>query len=100
MPRVSVCIGLVAEGIEVTRYNTEFINDDEIQIYPPGVELMYHAAGASRWINFTATQDTLQGVAQERVGRPLALPARGVESRQLHPGKRAYMRQLADDAFS
>lgn len=100
MPKDSVCIGLVAEGAEITRFNTEAIQDDEIQIYGPGVELMYHAAGASRWINFTAPQAALQRVAEARIGRPLMLPARGVASTRLHRGRRAYLRQLADDAFA
>ena len=31
MPDGSICIGFVAEGAEVTRYNTETIGPDEIQ---------------------------------------------------------------------
>ena len=100
MPRDSVCIGFVAEGADITRYNTEFIGADEIQVYGPGAELMYHAAGPSRWINFTSSQAVLQGVAQERFGRPLELPGRGVVSLRLQLGRRAYLRQLADDALA
>jgi hypothetical protein len=94
------CSGFVAEGAQVTRYNTELIGDDEIQIYGPGAELLYHAAGASRWINFTTPQAVLQNLAQERIGRSLALPSRNVVSIRVHPGRRAYLRQLADDAFA
>jgi AraC-like DNA-binding protein len=100
MPRDAVCIGFVAEGSEVTRYNTEFIRDDEIQIYAPGAELMYHATGASRWIAFTAPAAILQEIAQGRIERPLPLPRRGIVSVRLQPGRRAYLRQLADDALS
>lgn len=100
MPPDSVCIGFVAEGAEITRYNTQEIGEDEIQIYGSSAELMYHAAGASSWINFTAPQDVLQRVAHERTGRPLRLPRREVVSAQLSRGARNHLRQLAGDAFS
>jgi AraC family transcriptional regulator, ethanolamine operon transcriptional activator len=100
MPPDTVCIGFVAEGAEITRYNTEEIRDDEIQIYGASAELMYHAMGPSRWINFTAPQGVLQRLAQERCGRPLRLPQREVASARLNKGTRAYLGQLALDAFS
>lgn len=100
MPGDCVCIGMVAEGIEVTRYNTEAIADDEIQVYGPGVELTYHSRGASRWITFTVPQDVLQAAAEERFGTPLPLPRRGIAAFGLGRGKRAYLRQVADDAFA
>lgn len=100
MPRDAVCIGLVAEGAERTRYNTEAIDDDEIQVYGPGVELMYHAAGHSRWINFTVPETKLQAHANERAGRPLRLPRRGVVTMRLDRGGRARLRLLVHDAFA
>ena len=100
MPADSICIGLVAEGAELTRCNIELIGDEEIQLYSPGVELMYHAVGPSRWINFTAPNAMLQDVAQARGGRPLDLSVRGVMSLRLHQGQRAYLGQLAQDAFA
>ena len=99
MPQESVCIGMVADGIEITRYNTEFIAEDEIQVYSPGVELMYDSSGASRWITMTVPRSTLQAAAHERAGISLPLPRRGVAAFQLARGKRAYLRQVAEDAF-
>ena len=100
MPGDSICVGMVAEGLDVTRYNTEYIADDEIQVYSPGVELLYHAEGPSRWITFTVAQSALQQIALERIGRPMGLPKRGISAFKLPRGQRAYLRQLADDAFT
>ena len=100
MPKDCICIGMVAEGWRSTRYNTQSIDEGEIQVYGPGVELMYHAAGASRWINFTTSEAALQSAAGARLGRPLKLPVRGLASFRLSPGRRAYLRTLVDDAMS
>ena len=100
MPGDCICIGMVAEGLELTRYNTGRIGDDEIQVYAPNAELMYHATGASRWITFTAPAALLQSLAQERVGQPLELPRRGIVSARLGTGTRTHLRQLSDDAFA
>lgn len=100
MPEHLVCIGMVVEGTEVTRYNTEPILDDVVQVYGPGADLMYHATGASRWIAYTAPMMTLQEIARERFGRPLALPERGIAAIQLDRGQRGYLKQMVDDAFS
>lgn len=99
MPLDSVCIGMVADGLDVTRYNTEYIDEEEIQVYAPGVELQYHAQGPSRWITFTAPQGALQQAALDRTGQPLTLPRRGIAAFRLGVGRRNYLRQLADDAF-
>lgn len=99
MPGDSICIGMVADGVELTRYNTESIAEDEIQVYTPGVDLMYHATGASRWITLTAPLHKLQEAFDGRSGKPLALPTRGLTSFQLRRGGRAFLRQLADDAL-
>lgn len=99
MPRDVLSIGMVAEGAETTRYNTEFIGDDEIQVYGPGAELMYHAAGASRWINFTVHRETLAAAVWQRLRQPLTLPGRGVASFRLPPGRRLHLRQLAYDSI-
>lgn len=99
MPPDATCIGLLAEGAELTRCNIESFDEDDIQVYSPGIELMYHAAGPSRWVNFTAPQTVLQEVAKTRLGRPLELSMRGMVSFRLLRGRRAYLRQLARDAF-
>jgi len=100
MPQDMVCIGLMADGAEVTRYNTEAVGPDQIQIYPQGVDLLYHTSAASRWITFTVPQVRLQEAALARTGRPLRLPQRDAVSVQLPRGGRDRLVQLADDAFA
>ena len=99
MPRDSVCIGFLAEGADVTRCNIESFDEEDVQVYSPGVELMYHSSGASRWVNFTAPEAALQEAAQARMGRPLNLSMRGMVSFRLPAGGRAQLRQLVYDAF-
>jgi len=100
MPQGVICVGLMADGAELTRYNTASIGIDEVQIYPPGVDLLYHAAGASRWINFVLPQAQLQQMAVAGLGRPLRLPQGHAISVRLRPGLRGALVQLADDAFA
>ncbi|MCY1267398.1 Helix-turn-helix domain protein [compost metagenome] len=100
MPKEVLCIGLVAHGSEVVRYNTASIDTDEIQIYPPGSELLYHASGSSRWINFVVPEALLQSAAMDRTGRPLVLPEQGPVSIRLPVGGRRRLAQLAEDAFA
>ncbi|WP_144143763.1 helix-turn-helix domain-containing protein [Paraburkholderia sp. BCC1884] len=99
MPRDSICIGFMAEGGDVTRYNTVSIGEEDIQIYPVGVELLYHASASSRWINFTIPEERLQETAVARTGRPLELPGRFASSVRLRAGGRAALTCLADDAM-
>lgn len=99
MPRDTVCIGMVADGIETVRYNTASIGDDEIQVYPQGVDLLYHAVRASRWISFAVPEALLQSVAVACTGHPLKLPTRDAVSIRLPQGGRRYLTQLADDAL-
>lgn len=100
MPRGAVCIGLVAEGVGLTRYNTQPASNDAIQVYAPDAELMYHTTGASRWINFTAANDMLQHLSLAHHGRMLALPERGIMTARLPAERRACLQVLADDAFA
>ncbi|MDT4833772.1 Helix-turn-helix domain protein [compost metagenome] len=100
MPKDVVCIGLMADGAEVTRYNTAAIESDEIQVYPSGSDLLYHATGASRWINFIVPETVLQSAALAHAGRPLSLPKREAVSIRLPTGGRKHLAQLADDAFA
>jgi AraC family transcriptional regulator, ethanolamine operon transcriptional activator len=99
MPRDAICIGFVAEGCEVTRYNTSVIGEEEIQVYPQGVELLYHAVAASRWVNFIVPEERLQRAAMTRMRRPLKLP-RAVSSVRLQPGGRLFLTRVADDALA
>lgn len=100
MPPDMVCIGLVADGVEATRYNTATIEPDEIQVYPQGVDLLYHASAASRWILCTVPEAALQEVALARSGRPLRLPKRDALPLRLTRGQRGRLIRLADDAFA
>ncbi|MCY1418420.1 Helix-turn-helix domain protein [compost metagenome] len=100
MPKEVLCIGLVAHGSEVVRYNTASIDTDEIQIYPPGSEVLYHASGSSRWITFTVPEALLQSAAMARTGRPLLIPQRDPISIRLPVGGRCRLAQVADDAFA
>ncbi|WP_148715722.1 helix-turn-helix domain-containing protein [Chitinolyticbacter meiyuanensis] len=100
MPKGVVCFGVLADGFEATRYNTSMIERDTLQIYPSGIDLLYHAAGQSRWINFVALESQLQEIALEETGRPLTLPKRDATSLRLIPGQHAKLVQLVDDAFA
>lgn len=99
MPTDAVCIGFMAEGGDVTRYNTALIGADEIQIYPAGVELLYHASGSSRWVNFIVTEERLQQAAFARRGRLLELSRLAAYSVRLRAGGRLTLTCLADDAM-
>ncbi|MBO1113841.1 helix-turn-helix domain-containing protein [Bordetella petrii] len=99
MPRDALCIGFVAEGSETAKYNTAAIEADEIQIYPAGVELLYHASHASRWVTFTIPEDHLQKAALARRGQPLRISRSAVQSIRLRPGGRFALTCLADDAM-
>ena len=100
MPRDVVCIGMMADGAEATRCNIAPICPDQIQIYPQGVDLLYHASAASRWITFSIPQARLQQVAMARTGRPLRLPQGDFVSVQLARGRRGRLIRLADDALA
>ncbi len=100
MPKGSVCIGMMAAGAKTTRCNTTAIGPDEIQIYAPGVDLLYHAKAESRWINFSIPENRLQEAVIARVGYPLALPNNDVKWVQLPRGRRSYLIRLVDDAFA
>ncbi|WP_246288277.1 helix-turn-helix transcriptional regulator [Achromobacter pestifer] len=100
MPKDAVCIGFMADGSHVTRYNTALIGEEDIQIYPPGVELLYHASGSSRWVNFTVSEDRLQQVALARNGRSLKMSKHTAHSVRLCRGGRDVLTVLADDAMA
>jgi AraC-like DNA-binding protein len=99
MPRGVVCIGMMAGGRETTHYNTSEIGEDEVQIYPSGAEVLYHATDASRWINLNVPEDSLQEAAIAQIGRPLELPRRDAVSVRLMRGGRRALVRMADEAF-
>ncbi|MBS0450153.1 MAG: helix-turn-helix transcriptional regulator [Proteobacteria bacterium] len=99
MPQDSVCIGLVDEGVALTRCNLEPVGEDDVQVYAPGAELTYHASGASRWINFALPEAMLQEEAMTRLGRPIELAKRGFMVYRLRRQGRMHVQQLAYDAL-
>lgn len=99
MPQDLICIGMVVGGAQDTRCNTRPVIDDDVQLYPHGVELLYHAQCASRWITLTVPQAILQRMAIERMGRPLSVLAGAVSTLILQHGQRAMLRQMVDDAL-
>lgn len=99
MPKDGICIGFMAEGGELTRCNTAAINAEEIQLYPAGVELLYHASGNSRWVNFTAPEERIQEVAIARTGRPVRVRRHAFHSIRLRPGGRLRLTALTSDAL-
>ena len=99
MPRDCVCIGILGEGVGVTRCNIETLEEDDIQFYSPGMELMYHCTGPSRWVNVSVPEVVMQDMAQARFGRPLNLSMPGMVSFRLPPGGRDRLWQLVHDAL-
>jgi len=99
MPPNAICIGFLAQGGEITRLNTASIGPDDIQVYPCGAELLYHASGASRWVAFIVPEDRLQATALERMGRPLEMPQHVSHSIRLRKGGIRTLTCLTDDAL-
>ncbi|WP_246282274.1 helix-turn-helix domain-containing protein [Paraburkholderia caffeinitolerans] len=99
MPREALCLGFMAEGGITTRCNTTAMGDDDIQIYPAGVDLLYHAAGSSRWVNFLVPEEQVQKTALRRMGQTLELPRRAMTSLRLPPRSRATLTVLTTDAL-
>lgn len=99
MPNDAICIGFMAEGGHLTRCNTAAIGTEEAQIYPAGVELLYHARGHSRWVNLAVPESRMQQLAIARTGRPLPLHRRALHSIQLRPGTRQRLTTLTSDAL-
>jgi AraC family transcriptional regulator, ethanolamine operon transcriptional activator len=100
MPRDVVCLGVMGAGAELTRYNAQPVQPDEMQLYPPGVEMLYQAAGASRWIALTVAQATLHDAVLQRAQRPLDLQGHRIRNFRLPRGRREALVVLTDDAFA
>ncbi len=99
MPTDGICIGFMAEGGHLTRCNTAAIGEEEAQIYPAGVELLYQARGHSRWVNLAVPEARMQQLAIARTGRPLSLHRRSLHSILLRPGTRQTLTTLTNDAL-
>jgi len=99
MPANAICIGFMAAGGHATRLNTATVGTDEIQLYPCGAELLYHASAASHWVTFIVPQDRLQAVAVARTGRPLKMSRHVSYSVRVRSGGRAALACLAGDAM-
>lgn len=99
MPTKEICIGFMAEGAHVTRCNTMALEENEIQVYPPGSEVLYHAKGPSRWVTFAMPEDSLQTFATTRAGRPLDLSKHAAYSMRVRRGGRHALIRITDDAL-
>ncbi|GHD66949.1 helix-turn-helix transcriptional regulator [Jeongeupia chitinilytica] len=99
MPQDLVCMAFIPGNHEVVRYNAQPLERDEIQVYSPGAELLYHASSASRWITLTVPESRLQATAETRLGRPLRLPSGHAASVTLPASRRAMLGRLAEDAL-
>lgn len=100
LPRDAICIGFMAQGGDTTRIDTSLVGQDEIQIYPPGVDLLYHAMASSHWVNFTSSEEWLQSTALQRTERPIRLPRSATVWIRLQRGERAKLSGLVADAMS
>jgi len=100
MPKKEICIGFMADGWHLTKCNTMALAKDEVQIYPAGVELLYHASGASRWVILALPEERLQAVAIARMGRELDLAKHAAYSLRLKAGGTNTLTSLTDDAFN
>ena len=99
MPTDGICIGFMAEGGHLTRCNTSAIGEEEAQIFPPGVEVLYHARGHARWVNLAVPEARMQQIAIARTGRPLPLQRRALHFIKLRPGTRQTLTTLTSDAL-
>ncbi|MDH2050240.1 AraC family transcriptional regulator [Achromobacter marplatensis] len=100
MPEDGICIGFMVAGGDRTKVNTTALGPDEIQIYPAGLELLYHATGPSRWVNLTVPHELLQRAATRRLGFSLTLPRQSARSFQLNPGGCHALTCAVDDALN
>ncbi|MBM3116324.1 helix-turn-helix domain-containing protein [Jeongeupia naejangsanensis] len=99
MPQDSFGFGLISEGYGDTRCNILELNDSEIQIYPPGNDMIYQAGRESRWIHLAVPESRLQQTALARTGRTLQLPRHDSTSLLIPPARRYELIRLADDAL-
>lgn len=100
MPKQEICIGFMARGWHLTKCNTMALAKDEVQIYPAGVELLYHASGSSRWVVLALPEERLQVESIKRMGRELDLARHAAYSLRLRAGGTNTLTNLTDDAFS
>ncbi|MBK5142528.1 AraC family transcriptional regulator [Budviciaceae bacterium BWR-B9] len=85
-PSDSICIGFMAHGSDVTRYNTVPIGTDEIQIYPEGTELLYQSSGSSRWVIYAVSRTRLQQAMHAFSGQEVTLSKENIVSLKLPEG--------------
>src|ERR1700712_699481 len=93
MPTDTISIGVAAEGIENARYNTLGSDDNELQIYPEGVGVLYQAHGPSKWVMFTLTRAELEDAVRATTGRDFEVRARDAYSIRIPNGMKAQLLQ-------
>ena len=99
MPGDTISIGFVAEGIQIARYNTLGSDDNEVQIYPEGVDVLYHAQGPSKWIIFSLTRAELEEAVRAATGRDFEVRARDAYSVRIPKGMKAQLLEVTQDAL-
>lgn len=100
MPSDRVCIGFMAYGSEVARYNTTPIDPDEVQIYPEGCELLYHTSGPARWVVYSVERKLLQQAAVAYSGEPLPVSKDRIVSLRLGKNAVDELIRLTDEVFT
>ncbi|WP_140918479.1 AraC family transcriptional regulator [Limnobaculum xujianqingii] len=99
-PSDTICIGFMAHGSDVTRYNTVPIGTDEIQIYPEGTELLYQSSGASRWIIYAVPRAILQQAMLAYSGQDMMLSKENAISLKLPEGSIDSLLRQTNDIFT
>ncbi|AWH87495.1 AraC family transcriptional regulator [Limnobaculum parvum] len=85
-PSDIICIGFMAHGGDMARYNTVPIGSNEIQIYPEGTELLYQSSGPSRWIIYGVPRTIFLQAMLAYSGQDILLSKENIVSLKLPEG--------------
>ena len=99
MPQDTISIGFVSEGIQIARYNTMGSDDNEVQIYPEGVDLLYHAQGPSKWFVFSLPRAELEEAVRAATGRDFEVRGRDAYLVRIPKGMKAQLLEVTQDAL-
>lgn len=76
----NLCIGISRGREEPTWVNGQHLNENSIQVYAEGTEMLYRAGASTDWAALTVTRETLQTAALHHLGFELELPAVGMRN--------------------
>ncbi|QBH96540.1 AraC family transcriptional regulator [Limnobaculum zhutongyuii] len=99
-PSDTICIGFMAHGSDVTRYNTVPIGTDEIQIYPEGSELLYQSSGSSRWVVYSVPHTILIQAILTYSGQDMTLSKENAISLKLPKGSIDSLLRQTNEVFT